>query len=82
MDREMIRFPAAVQTVKRAGKVDDKRRNRRFLLGFYLVRYSLCASSFWKFFLFYTGTAWNGTVYGEEITSSGLVGKKKWGSIL
>lgn len=33
MDREMIRFPAAVQTVKRAGKVDDKRRNRRFLLG-------------------------------------------------
>lgn len=82
MDREMIRFPAAVQTVKRAGKVDDKRRNRRFLLGSILFDILCVLLPSGNFFLFYTGTAWNGTVYGEEITSSGLVGKKKWGSIL
>lgn len=80
MDREMIRFPAAVQTVKRAGKVDDKRRNRRFLLGstlFDILCVLLPSGNF-----FYSTLALRGTVYGEEITSSGLVGKKKWGSIL
>lgn len=72
----MIRFPAAVQTVpcKTGGKSGRQTKESKVSPGFYLCSTFFVCSFLLEIFFYSTlVTAWNGTVYGEEITLSGSV---------